>query len=173
MAERKRIAVVVTAIFPSALGSHGGLIVPKFADGFPTKNGRGLFVPAAPVPPDETPDETYPFVLTTGRQLEHWHTGQMTRRTSVLNALEPEAVCELAPGDAERLGIAPGDAVHLTTRRGTITVAARLAERIPEGAVFMPFCYAEAPANMLTNPALDPFGKIPELKYCAVRVEKG
>ncbi len=144
-----------------------------FADGFPTKNGRGLFVPAAPVPPDETPDETYPFVLTTGRQLEHWHTGQMTRRTSVLNALEPEAVCELAPGDAERLGIAPGDAVHLTTRRGTITVAARLAERIPEGAVFMPFCYAEAPANMLTNPALDPFGKIPELKYCAVRVEKG
>ena len=144
-----------------------------FGDGFPTKDGRGLFVPAALVPPDETPDDAYPFVLTTGRQLEHWHTGQMTRRAAVLNALEPEAVCELAPSDAARLGIAPGDAVQLTTRRGSITVAARLAERIPEGAVFMPFCYAEAAANLLTNPALDPFGKIPELKYCAVRVEKG
>ncbi len=143
-----------------------------FGDGFPTADGRGLFVPAGLVPPDETPDEAYPFVLTTGRQLEHWHTGQMTRRAAVLNALEPEAVCELAPADAARLGITPGDAVHLTTRRGAITLAARLAERIPEGAVFVPFCYAEAAANLLTNPALDPFGKIPELKYCAVRVER-
>jgi formate dehydrogenase major subunit len=143
-----------------------------FGDGFPTADGRGLFVPAGLVPPDEMPDEAYPFVLTTGRQLEHWHTGQMTRRAKILNALEPEAVCEMAPGDAVRLGIAAGDTVHLTTRRGAITLAARLADRIPEGAVFVPFCYAEAAANLLTNPALDPVGKIPELKYCAVRVEK-
>jgi formate dehydrogenase major subunit len=143
-----------------------------FGDGFPTADSRGLFVPAGLVAPDETPDEAYPFVLTTGRQLEHWHTGQMTRRATVLNALEPEAVCELAPTDAIRLGIAAGDTVQLTTRRGAITLAARLADHIPEGAVFVPFCYAEAAANLLTNPALDPFGKNPELKYCAVRVEK-
>ena len=143
-----------------------------FADGFPTADGRGKLVPAFPLPPDEVPDDAYPFVLTTGRQLEHWHTGQMTRRARILDALEPEAQCEMAPADAERLGIAAGAMVRLTSRRGAISLAVRVAERMPEGAVFVPFCYAEAAVNLLTNPALDPFGKIPELKYCAVRVEK-
>ena len=96
----------------------------------------------------------------------------MTRRARVLDALEPEAHCEMAPADAERLGIAAGAMVRLTSRRGAISLAARLAEHMPEGAVFVPFCYAEAAVNLLTNPALDPFAKIPELKYCAVKVEK-
>ena len=143
-----------------------------FADAFPTADGRGKLVPASLVPPDEEPDADYPFVLTTGRQLEHWHTGQMTRRAEVLDALEPEAICEMAPADLDRLGLAPGERVRLATRRGEIELKVRMTARIPEGAVFVPFCFAEAAANLLTNPALDPFGKIPELKYCAVRVEK-
>jgi len=143
-----------------------------FGDRFPTRDGRGLLVPVALVPPDEEPDEAYPFILTTGRQLEHWHTGQMTRRARVLDALEPEAICELSPGDAERLGIGAGETVRLATRRGAIEAPVRIAGRVPDGVVFVPFCYAEAAANLLTNPELDPFGKIPELKYCAVKIEK-
>ena len=142
-----------------------------FADGYPTPSGRGRLVPVAPAPPDERPDSSYPFVLTTGRQLEHWHTGQMTRRAAVLDALEPEAICEMSPSDARHLNLTPGAAVRLITRRGTIETTLRVSERTPDGTVFMPFCYAEAAANRLTNPKLDPFGKIPELKYCAVRVE--
>ncbi len=142
-----------------------------FGDGYPTSGGRGRLVPAGLTPPDERPDPDYPFVLTTGRQLEHWHTGQMTRRARVLDALEPEAVCEMSPGDAERLGLGAGEPVRLTTRRGAIDITLRIDERTPDGVVFVPFCYAEAAANLLTNPRLDPFGKIPELKYCAVRVE--
>ncbi len=142
-----------------------------FADGYPTPGGRGRLVPVGLAPPDERPDLSYPFVLTTGRQLEHWHTGQMTRRAAVLDALEPEAICEMSPGDARRLDLTPGAAVRLVTRRGTIETTLRVSERTPDGTVFMPFCYAEAAANRLTNPKLDPFGKIPELKYCAVRVE--
>jgi formate dehydrogenase major subunit len=143
-----------------------------FGDGFPTSDGRGRLVPAGLVSPDEEPDQDYPFVLTTGRQLEHWHTGAMTRRASVLDALEPNALCEMAPGDIDRLGVAAGETVRLSTRRGTIDVPVRAAGRIPEGVVFVPFCYTEAAANLLTNQALDPIGKIPELKYCAVKVEK-
>ena len=143
-----------------------------FGDGFPTPDGRGKLVPADLVPPDEEPDDAYPFILTTGRQLEHWHTGQMTRRATVLDALEPEAMCEMSPNDVHRLGLKPGDMVRLETRRGMIETHLRMAGRIPEGVVFMPFCYAEAAANLLTNPQLDPFGKIPELKYCAVKVER-
>jgi formate dehydrogenase major subunit len=143
-----------------------------FGDRFPTADGRGKLVPVGLVPPDEEPDGAYPFVLTTGRQLEHWHTGQMTRRASVLDALEPEAVCEMAPADVARLDLSPGDMVRLITRRGAIELKLRMAGRIPSGVVFVPFCYAEAAANLLTNPALDPYGKIPELKYCAVKVEK-
>jgi len=142
-----------------------------FGDGFPTPDGRGKLVPANIVPPDEEPDDAYPFILTTGRQLEHWHTGQMTRRASVLDAIEPEAMCEMSPNDVHRLGLKPGDMVRLETRRGVIETHLRMAGRIPEGVVFVPFCYAEAAANLLTNPKLDPFGKIPELKFCAVKVE--
>jgi formate dehydrogenase major subunit len=142
-----------------------------FGDGFPTPNGRGRLVPAGIEPPDELPDEAFPMVLTTGRQLEHWHTGAMTRRSSVLDALEPEAVASLAPADLLRLEIEPGSMVRVATRRGTLELRARADGAVPRGMIFIPFCYAEAPAHVLTNAALDPFGKIPEFKFCAARVE--
>src|SRR6267378_727363 len=142
-----------------------------FGDGFPTASGRGRLVPAAIIPPAEEPDAEYPMVLTTGRQLEHWHTGAMTRRASVLDELEPEAAASLAPAELRRLGIAAGDPIRVTTRRGTIELKARSDSAIAPGMVFIPFCYAEAAANVLTNPQLDPFGKIPEYKFCAAKVE--
>ena len=142
-----------------------------FGEGFPTKSGRGRFVPAAIVPPAEEPDADFPMVLTTGRQLEHWHTGAMTRRASVLDEIEPEAVASLAPAELRRLGIGPGARIRVTTRRGAIELKARADSAVAPGMVFIPFCYAEAAANILTNPQLDPFGKIPEFKYCAARIE--
>jgi formate dehydrogenase major subunit len=142
-----------------------------FGDGFPTESGRARLVAAEYAPPGETPDDEYPMVLTTGRQLEHWHTGSMTRRAAVLDALEPEAVASLSPADMERLGLTPGAQVRVATRRGAIDLKARLDPAVPKGVVFIPFCYAEAAANLLTNPQLDPFGKIPEYKFCAARVE--
>jgi formate dehydrogenase major subunit len=142
-----------------------------FGDGFPTPSGRAKLVPAAIIPPAEEPDDEYPMVLTTGRQLEHWHTGAMTRRASVLDEIEPEAVASLAPAELRRLGIAAGDRVRVSTRRGTIELKARSDSAVAPGQVFIPFCYAEAAANVLTNPQLDPFGKIPEYKFCAARVE--
>jgi formate dehydrogenase major subunit len=142
-----------------------------FGDGFPTADGRAKLVSASIVPPDEVPDEAYPMVLTTGRQLEHWHTGSMTRRAAILDSLEPEAVASLSSRDLIKLGIAPGDAIRVVTRRGAIELTARVDSAIPQGMVFVPFCYAEAAANTLTNPALDPFGKIPEFKFCAARLE--
>ena len=111
------------------------------------------------------------MVLTTGRQLEHWHTGAMTRRAQVLDALEPEAVASLSPADLKELGVTPGDRVRIRTRRGAIELKARADGAVPDGMVFIPFCFAEAAANVLTNPALDPFGKIPEFKFCAAKVE--
>ncbi len=143
-----------------------------FATGFPTENGRGKLVPATPQPPGEVPDADFPMILTTGRQLEHWHTGAMTRRASVLDALEPEAVASLSPTDLNRMGLAPGDRVRVETRRGALELTARSDLAVPPGTVFIPFCYGEAPANWLTNPQLDPWGKIPEFKFCAARVEK-
>ncbi len=142
-----------------------------FGEGFPTASGRARLVPAAIIPPAEEPDADYPMVLTTGRQLEHWHTGAMTRRASVLDEIEPEAVASLAPAELRRLGIAAGERVRVTTRRGTIELRARADSAVAPGQVFIPFCYAEAAANLLTNPQLDPIGKIPEFKFCAVRVE--
>ncbi|WP_251308353.1 formate dehydrogenase subunit alpha [Halomonas sp. NCCP-2165] len=141
-----------------------------FSDAFPTASGRAKFSPTRPLPPDEPVDDAFPTVLTTGRQLEHWHTGSMTRRATVLDDLEPEAVASLAPGELEKLGLAPGDALTITTRRGAITLRARIDPAMPEGMVFVPFCYGEAAANLLTNPALDPYGKIPEFKYAACRL---
>ncbi len=142
-----------------------------FGDGFPTASGRAKLVPAAIIPPAEEPDADYPMVLTTGRQLEHWHTGAMTRRASVLDEIEPEAVASLAPAELRRLGIAAGQAVRVTTRRGMIELKARADSNVAPGQVFIPFCYAEAAANILTNPQLDPYGKIPEFKFCAAKVE--
>jgi formate dehydrogenase major subunit len=143
-----------------------------FGDGFPTATGRGKLVPADVLPPDELPDDSYPMILTTGRLLEHWHTGAMTRRATVLDAIEPDAVAHVAPRDLERLGVAPGGLVRVATRRGAIELVARSDRDVPPGLVFIPFCYHEAAANLLTNPALDPVGKIPEFKFCAARVEK-
>jgi formate dehydrogenase major subunit len=143
-----------------------------FGDGFPTPSGRGKFVPAKIVPPAEEPDAEYPFVLSTGRQLEHWHTGSMTRRASVLDDLEPEAVGYVSPADLRKLGLGGGDVMRVTTRRGTIELKARADSAIPPGMIFIPFAFAEAAANVLTNPQLDPFGKIPEFKFCAARIER-
>ena len=142
-----------------------------FDKGFPRPGGLAKLVAAKITPPDETPDATYPMILTTGRQLEHWHTGAMTRRAAVLDALEPGPVACLSRGEIARLGIKPGDAVRVTTRRGTVELTARQDDAVPDGVVFIPFAYVEAAANLLTNPALDPFGKIPEFKFCAAKVE--
>jgi formate dehydrogenase major subunit len=144
-----------------------------FSEDFPTASGRAKFVAAAPGPADEQPDAEYPMVLITGRQLEHWHTGSMTRRSAVLDAIEPQAVASLHTLDLERLGVKPGELITVESRRGKITLYVRQFDGIPVGTVFIPFCYYEAAANVLTNPALDPFGKIPEFKYCAVRVSAG
>jgi formate dehydrogenase major subunit len=144
-----------------------------FVDRFPTANGRARFVPADLISAAERPDDQYPMVLITGRQLEHWHTGSMTRRASVLDSLEPEPVASVHPLDLERLGVDPGGTITIESRRGQVTLYARADDGMPRGSVFVPFCYYEAAANRLTNPVLDPFGKIPEFKYCAVRVTKG
>jgi len=144
-----------------------------FTEVFPTPTGRAKFVPADLIPADERPDSEYPMVLITGRQLEHWHTGAMTRRSGVLDAIEPEPVASLHPLEIEKLGIKAGDVVTVESRRGKIALYARADAGTPRGAVFIPFAFYEAAANLLTNPVLDPFGKIPEFKYCAVRVTKG
>jgi formate dehydrogenase major subunit len=142
-----------------------------FDKGFPRSGGFGKLVATKLQPPDETPDHDYPFILTTGRQLEHWHTGAMTRRAAVLDALEPAAVASLSRGTFAKLGIKPGDMVRVTTRRGEVELDSRQDDAIPDGVVFIPFAFVEAAANILTNPALDPFGKIPEFKFCAAKVE--
>jgi formate dehydrogenase major subunit len=165
-----RIAREDAATYPSDAPDEPGHDV-VFGDRFPTQDGRGKIVPAKVTPPDELPDAEYPFVLSTGRQLEHWHTGAMTRRAANLDALEPGAVASLSRNDIARLDVKPGDLIRVSTRRGTIELAVRQDDSIPDGVVFIPFAFVEAAANLLTNPALDPFGKIPEFKYCAARVE--
>ncbi len=141
-----------------------------FGNGFPTKSGRGKIVPADVLPPDELPDDDYPMILSTGRVLEHWHTGAITRRAIVLDQLEPAATAMLHPRQLRAMNVEPGDTIRVETRRGAIELAARADRDVPQGMVFIPFCYAEAAANLLTNPQLDPFGKIPEFKFCAARV---
>jgi formate dehydrogenase major subunit len=141
-----------------------------FEDQFPTKDGRVRLVPVELIPANEQPDVEYPMVLITGRQLEHWHTGSMTRRATVLDALEPSASASMCSADLARLGLQAGQQVRIASRRGQVQLTVRCDDGTPEGAVFMPFAYVEAAANELTNAALDPFGKIPEFKYCAVRV---
>jgi formate dehydrogenase major subunit len=142
-----------------------------FDKGFPRPGGFGKLVATKLQPPDETPDHEYPFILTTGRMLEHWHTGAMTRRASVLDALEPAPTAAVSRGTIAKLGITPGDMVRVSTRRGIVELNSRQDDAVPDGVVFIPFAFFEAAANRLTNPALDPFGKIPEFKYCAARVE--
>jgi formate dehydrogenase major subunit len=152
-------------------GDPGERVV--FTDRFPTPSGKARLVPASIIPAAERPDREYPFVLITGRQLEHWHTGSMTRRAEVLDAIEPAPVASLHPADLEALGVQPGGTISVASRRGQVSLAARADDGTPQGAIFIPFCFYEAAANLLTNPVLDPFGKIPEFKYCAVRVSAG
>ncbi len=144
-----------------------------FTEHFPTRDGRAKFVAVDIIPAAEKPDADYPMVLITGRQLEHWHTGSMTRRTAVLDAIEPDPVALIHADDLQALNIQPGDVITLASRRGTVSLYARADNSSPRGAVFVPFCYYEAAINKLTNAALDPFGKIPEFKYCAVKVTPG
>jgi len=144
-----------------------------FIDAFPTPDGRVRLVPADIIPANERPDADYPFVLITGRQLEHWHTGSMTRRSSVLDALEPMATASMGGHDMRALGVGPGDVITVRSRRGTVTLHLRQDDGTPRGTVFIPFAYYEAAANLMTNAALDPVGKIPEFKYCAVAIEPG
>jgi formate dehydrogenase major subunit len=152
-------------------GDPGQSVV--FEEDFPREGGRARFVPADIIPADELPDADYPMVLITGRQLEHWHTGSMTRRAQVLDALEPDPVASMHPLDLADMGVQPGGVVTIASRRGEVSLYARVDEGTPRGAVFVPFCYYEAAINKLTNAALDPFAKIPEFKYCAVRVTPG
>ena len=152
-------------------GDPGQSVV--FVESFPTPTGRARFVPADIIPANERPDAEYPNVLITGRQLEHWHTGSMTRRSGVLDALEPDPVALVHPLDLAAFGGQPGDIITIESRRGKVSLYARADESSPRGAVFVPFCYYEAAINRLTNSALDPFGKIPEFKYCAIRITLG
>jgi len=165
--ERLQEEGVVT--YPCPAPDHPGSDI-VFGDGFPTGDGRGKLVPADVLPPHEQVDDEYPYILITGRQLEHWHTGSMTRRASILNELEPRAVATLSPREFRRLGIAPGDEIKVTTRRGDIRLTTRSDRAVAPGTIFIPFCYSEAAANVLTSPELDPFGKIPEFKYSAAQV---
>ncbi|MEY2955798.1 MAG: hypothetical protein RL123_526, partial [Pseudomonadota bacterium] len=156
--------------YPSLSQTDPGQTV-VFGDGFPRRAGRAKFTPARVTPPAEVPDRDYPLILITGRMLEHWHTGSMTRRAGALDALEPEAFVALHPATLSRMGLAPGDMVRVTTRRGTLEARARADRAVAEDCLFMPFAFVEAAANVLTNPQLDPFGKIPEFKYAAARLE--
>jgi formate dehydrogenase major subunit len=165
-----RIARDGTATYPAPSPDQPGKDI-LFGDGFPTKTGRAKIVPASVlVPPDERPDEAFPLVLTTGRLLEHWHTGAMTRRSGVLDSIEPEGLAAMHPAEIARRGLEPGRTIRVETRRGAIQARLRADRDVAEGMVFVPFAFNEAAANKLTNPALDPFGKIPEFKFAAARV---
>jgi formate dehydrogenase major subunit len=142
-----------------------------FAERFPTPSGRGKFVPCAFAPPWELPDAEYPLVLNTGRLLEHWHTGTMTRRASALDALQPGPFVEVHPDDLARHGVKDGSPVMVRSRRGAIRLPARASRAVPPGSIFIAFHFREAAANVLTLDELDPYGKIPEFKFCAVRIE--
>lgn len=144
-----------------------------FIDRFATHDGRVHLVPADIIPANERPDADFPFVLITGRQLEHWHTGSMTRRATVLDAIEPMATASLCGDDLAQLGLQAGDVITVQSRRGQVAIHVRRDDGTPHGAIFIPFAYYEAAANLMTNAALDPFGKIPEFKYCAVAIRRG
>ena len=166
----ERLECVNAVTYPSLTPDDPGQPI-VFGDGFPRTDGRAKFTPASVIAPDEAPDADYPMILTTGRQLEHWHTGSMTRRSKVLDAVEPEANCSLHPSTLRKLGVAPGEHVTLSTRRGSVMIMAREDRAVAPDMVFLPFAFVEAAANILTNPAVDPYGKIPEFKFSAVKVE--
>jgi len=167
--ERLENESVVT--YPSLSETDPGQSI-VFGDGFPRADGRAKFTPANIIAPAEIPDDEYPLILTTGRQLEHWHTGSMTRRTKVLDAVEPQANASLHPRTLRKMGVEPGESIDIETRRGKISIMARADKAVSEDMVFLPFAFVEAAANMLTNPVVDPYGKIPEFKFSACKVER-
>ena len=158
-------------LYPNADPEHYDGDVLLFQERFNTEDGKAHLVPAEWMPAKELPNEEFPFILNTGRLLEHWHTGSMTRRSFALDAIQPEAFVYLNPDDAASMGVADGDLVRVTSRRGSIELAARLSHRDTPGTCFIPFHFREAAANVLTIDEIDPIGKIPEFKFCAVRVE--
>ena len=179
---REAMADVIAGITWDRLAREGSVTYPcldesdpgqpvVFTDRFPTADGRLKLVPPAHlVSAAERPDAEFPLVLITGRLLEHWHTGSMTRRSAVLDALEPAATVSLNAAELQRHGVSPGDPVLLQSRRGEVRCTVRLDEGTQDRTVFLPFAFREAAANLLTNSALDPWGKIPEFKFCAVRL---
>jgi len=164
-----RVEAQDSVTYPCADGKDPGQGV-VFIDNFPTESGKARLVPARLIPADEQPDTDFPFVLITGRLLEHWHTGAMTRRARVLNEIEPVPMVDVHPDDLQQLGLDAGQMVCVESRRGKLMAHVRAASSMQRGELFLPFCYVEAAANLLTNEALDPYGKIPEFKYCAVRL---
>jgi formate dehydrogenase major subunit len=159
-------------LYPNPDPEHSDGTVVLFDERFGTDDGKAHLVPAEWLPAKELPNDEFPFVLNTGRLLEHWHTGSMTRRSYALDAIQPEPHVYMNPGDARAMGVTDGDFVRLSTRRGSIETRARLSHRDTPGTCFMPFHFREAAANLLTIDEIDPMGKIPEFKFCAVKIEK-
>jgi formate dehydrogenase major subunit len=149
--------------------SEGELVL--FGDGFPTKSGKAKFVPCEFSEAKDMPDVDFPLVLNTGRLLEHWHTGTMTRRAQVLDTIQPGPFVEVHPDDLSKTGLNDGQQITVRSRRGAIRLPARSSQSVLPGCIFIPFHFREAAANVLTSDALDPYGKIPEFKFCAVRIE--
>jgi formate dehydrogenase alpha subunit len=156
--------------YPVPTGDHPGTAF-LFGERFPTQDGKATFHPAQYADPAELPDEQYPFVMCTGRQLYHWHTGTMTRRSNGLDAREPTAIVEIHPDDAQQMGITDGDLVRITSRRNSVVISARVSDRVARHQVFVPFHFREAAANLLTSPVLEPHAKMAALKVTAVRIE--
>ena len=183
MDEIARVTPSWRGVSHARLHGNGGLQYPVphaehpgtdflFGDAFPTADGRAKFVGVEFLPPAELPDEDYPFMLNTGRQMYHWHTGTMTRRSFALDAREPGPIVELNPADASELGVADGDEVRVASRRGEVRISVRLSKRVARRQIFIPMHYREAAVNLLTNPELDPYAHIPEFKVCAVAVSR-
>jgi formate dehydrogenase major subunit len=158
-------------LYPNPDPEHSDGTVVLFGESFATDDGKAHLVPAEWMPAKELPSDKYPFVLNTGRLLEHWHTGSMTRRSFALDAIQPIAMVFISEADAKRMGIADGDFVRVTSRRGSIELAAKVSHRETPGSCFIPFHFREAAANLLTIDEIDPVGKIPEFKFCAVQIE--
>jgi formate dehydrogenase major subunit len=159
-------------LYPNPDPEHSDGTVVLFDEHFGTDDGLAHLVPAEWMPAKELPSDEYPFILNTGRLLEHWHTGSMTRRSFALDSIQPEAHVFMNPDDARAMGVADGDFVRVSSRRGTIELRARLSHRDTPGTCFIPFHFREAAANLLTIDEIDPFGKIPEFKFCAVRIDR-
>jgi formate dehydrogenase major subunit len=159
-------------LYPNPDPEHSDGTVVLFDERFGTEDGKAHLVGTEWLPAKELPTDDFPYILNTGRLLEHWHTGSMTRRSYALDAIQPEPHVYMNPGDAEAMGVTDGDFVRITSRRGTIETRARLSHRDTPGTCFMPFHFREAAANVLTIDEIDPMGKIPEFKFCAVNIEK-